>query len=606
MTTANNTLGRVLIEQILPSEYHGKWPLTKKALHEILTDIAKKYPDRYPKIVTELKKLGDEFATSEGISVGLDDVAPIYATRDEVLGPFKQRFERANSVADKEKILVEAQDKILDYTKNHPGTMAMMARSGGRGNMAQLMKIVSSPVLATNDKDKVIPWMIGRSYSEGLKPAELWATGSEARINAIKSNLSVTEPGDLSKILINNMSDKLVTESDCHTKNGIQMDVKDAHIIDRYLAHPAGSFTADTLITPRVAQELIKEGGTVVVRSPMTCESHTGVCQKCFGLDSYGAHPGIGVNIGLRAAQSLAEPLTQLALNAKHGGRINTKDTDTPSGPTGITGLRQFIEVPASFMHKATLAEHDGTVRTIETAPQGGSYVWVGDTKHYVSPDLTVKVKKDQQVYAGDPLSTGIPKPSEIVKHKGLGVGRKYIVDSLHDLYSRAGNDIDKRHLETLAKSLLNHVYVTDTGTANDTEFMKGDVVNYNKYSAALKDAKKSVPLHDAIGELLAQNLLHYTAGTRITPEVVDALTKRGIKTVDIATGGPQVEFMMKPATRNPLLNPDWMARLGHRFLKDSLIAGAHKSDVSELHGALPIPAYVAGTEFGQGHDGKY
>lgn len=605
MSTNVSTFGRVLIEQILPAEYHGKWPLTKKALHEILTDIAKKHPDQYPRIVTELKKLGDEFATSEGISVGLDDVAPSYETRDAVLDPFKKRYDTAKTTSEKEKILVEAQDKILDYTKNHPGTMAMMARSGGRGNMAQLMKIVSSPVLATNDKDKVIPWMIGRSYSEGLKPAELWATGSEARVNAIKSNLSVTEPGDLSKILINNMSDKLVTESDCKTKNGIQMNAHDPHVVDRYLAHDAGVFRAGTLITPRVAQELSKLT-TIVVRSPMTCESHTGVCQKCFGLDSYGAHPGIGVNVGLRAAQSLAEPLTQLALNAKHGGRINTKDLDTPSGPTGITGLRQFIEVPASFMHKATLAEHDGTVDRVEKAPQGGQYVWLGDTKHYVSPDLSVKVKTGDKVYAGDPLSNGIPKPSEIVKHKGLGVGRKYMVDSLHDLYSKAGNDIDKRHLETLAKSLLNYVYVTDTGNANDSEFMKGDVVNYNKYSAALKDMQKQMPLPDAHGELLADNILHYTAGTRITPEVVDALTKRGMKTVPVAAGGPRVEFMMKPATRNPLLNPDWMARLGHRFLKDSLIAGAHRADISDLHGALPIPAYVAGTEFGQGPDGKY
>ena len=100
---------------------------------------------------------------------------------------------------------------MLGHTKDNTGTMGEMVRSGGRGNAAQLMRIIGAPVLARDERDRIVPWFIPRSYAEGLKPSDAWVAGNEARINAIKSNISVVEPGDLAKILINNMGDKLIT-----------------------------------------------------------------------------------------------------------------------------------------------------------------------------------------------------------------------------------------------------------------------------------------------------------------------------------------------------------------------------------------------------------
>jgi hypothetical protein len=48
------------------------------------------------------------------------------------------------------------------------------------------------------------------------------------------------------------------------------------------------------------------------------------------------------------------------------------------------------------------------------------------------------------------------------------------------------------------------------------------------------------------------------------------------------------------------------MARLAHRYLKDTILSGAHKGESSELHGVNAVPAYASGSEFGQGEDGKY
>jgi hypothetical protein len=257
-------------------------------------------------------------------------------------------------------------------------------------------------------------------------------------------------------------------------------------------------------------------------------------------------------------------------------------------------------------MHKATLAEHDGEVAKVESAPQGGHYVWVGGTRHYAGPELSIIRKAGDKIEAGDPLTDGVPKPDEIVAHKGLGEGRHYLVEALHSVYTRAGADVDKRHLETLARSVLNHVYVADVEDGHDHGFLKGDIVNYNRLAAALASERRRVPVNDALGEPLAADILHHTAGTRVTSSIRDALSAKGITHVDVAPHAPRVEPLMRPASRTPLLNSDWMQRLAHRYLKESLLAGAHRGDVSDLHGPSPVPGYAAGIEFEQGPGGTY
>jgi hypothetical protein len=104
----------------------------------------------------------------------------------------------------------------------------------------------------------------------------------------------------------------------------------------------------------------------------------------------------------------------------------------------------------------------------------------------------------------------------------------------------------------------------------------------------------------------LAQGYLQHTAGTLVTPEIVDDLKRQGIKTVEVAMKPPSLSFHMQPITSNPLLNPDWMARLGHRKLKASILEGAHFAEKADIHGTNPIPAFAYGKEFGTGPKGRY
>ena len=586
------TLGQALINTTLPKEYRVEGTVTKKNLANKLIDYARKKPEEYAKNISEIKRIGDEFATFEGVSVGLDDIAPEYSKRNPILARAKRDFWRAKKEEDRVKVLIDTQSQINKITSNHAGDMGLIARSGGRGGTNQLMKAVSSPVAAADSNGRAVPYLIERGYSEGLSPAEAWITGQESRQGVITGQLGTADPGDLGKLLGSMMSQQVVTSPNCGTKNGISYDAKDTDIIGRYLA---GS---NKLVTPEVYKGLRKKGKSVMVRSSMTCEHGSGVCQKCRGQEADGSDADIGVNVGLRSAQALAEPLTQMALSARHGTFIAKEEVTIP----GIRAVRQYIEVPKSFFGKATLANAAGKVSAINKAPQGGFEVMVGNTSHYVPPDKRVRVKKNQFLEAGDALSSGLPAPNEVVAHKGLGEGRKYMVNALSKVYSDEGIALDKRHLELMVKSQLNNVKITKEIPG----YLPGDIVPYHEAAKAVSGMAKTSPVRSSFGKTLASPTLHHLPGAVVTKSMQRDFSSAGIGKVKVLDEAPRFEAHMSSASRTPLLNPNWMQRLGHRYQKNTLLDAAQYGQKANIHGHDPIPAIVFGKELRKGPGGTY
>lgn len=595
------TLGQLLINDLLPAGSAINGPVTKKDLNNKMLDLAKENTPEAARRIDALRRLGHELSTTTGVSATLDDITPDYATRDKIVKPTLQQLQHVEDLDERRAIIKQTQQKLLEASKDHPGSFGMMVRSGARGKPVQLMKTVAAPVMALTHTGEPVPWLVPRSYAEGLRTSEIWATHIETRNNQIDTRLAVTEPGDMGKILVNNMADQMVTTDDCGTRNGVMMSVDDSQTADRFLARAEGGFSKDTITSPRVLTKLKSKGiRSVMVRSPMTCESKSGVCQKCFGLNQAGKTHDIGTNVGIRSAQALAEPLTQFALSAKHGVRSTVDDA---AKVQGHKGFRQLLDVPQNFANKAGVAPEDGVIDRIEKAPQGGYFIHIGENQMYTAPGFDPIVKENQQVLAGDVITKGIANPADIVRHKGLGAGRQYLVDQIQSLYKNQGVNIDRRHLELLTKAHLNRVRVD-----HDPEgrFFPGEPVEYNKLLGQLQEEAHDVPLDKAAGKVLGGNSLHFTAGTRITPDVIDALKSAKVKAVPIMPNMPQLTPIMRPIVRNPLLNPDWIARLGHRYLTESLLQGAHFGEKSDIHGQHPIPAIAYGAEFGKGQGGNY
>jgi DNA-directed RNA polymerase subunit beta' len=259
------------------------------------------------------------------------------------------------------------------------------------------------------------------------------------------------------------------------------------------------------------------------------------------------------------SAQAITEPLTQLSLNAKHATRTASSEKAVLSG---LEGLKQLTEIPQNFFNAAVLAPTGGTITTVKKAPQGGHYVYINDVEHYLHPALDPQVKAGAVVQAGDVLSSGIPRPDEVLKHKGLEAGRDYMVQQLQGIYKGQGMDVDRRHLELVAKTDMNYVRLTDPDS-HRWGFIRGEVIDVNA-------------LRNAIAE---------------HPELKQE---------------PAYEPVMKPLSRTPLMHPDWMARLAHRNLKNVILDAAAFGESSPIHGTHPVLPFAWGAEFGRGPKGQY
>lgn len=583
----------VLINSKLPSDYRLKGDLTTKNLKTNLLAMAKANPEMYKIVAPKIKKLGDEFSTYEGISVGLDDIEPEYHKRDPIINNAKRALRSAAGNHKKTmSILLDTQSKLRDLTAKHPGDMGMMARSGSRGNMNQLMKMVSSPGIVGDYDGAPIPYLIERGYSEGLAPAEAWIAGDESRSQVIKGQLGTAEPGEMQKVLASVMSEQVISATDCGTRNGISMSADDPGIEGRYT--PSGN-----LIDAREAASLARRGGKLMVRSPMTCEQDSGVCQKCMGTSTNGKSFAIGANVGIRSAQSLSEPLTQMVLSAKHGVSLVEGDH---KAPRGLAAFKQFVEVPKNFFHRAPIAERTGKVNSIAKAPQGGLDIDIEGVPHYVPPGRDLKIKKGQQVSAGDVISSGIVAPDDVVRHKGLGEGREYLVKSLRNVYKESGKDLDPRHFELLARSQLNYVRVQ----GGVPGYTPGDVVSVPNVRKAFQGMGRDYSIGDSLGKVITEPVGLHLPGTRITSGVLDSLKREGVKTVKATSSSAKLEPIMAAATRTPLLNPNWMQRLGYRYQKATLIDAATFGEEANIHSHNPVPALAVGKEFRRDSQGRY
>lgn len=586
-------LADILVNDKLPKDYRIQGQLDTKALKKTMLGMAKANPEMYKMVIPKVKKLGDEFSTFEGISVGLDDIEPEYAKRDPIIRNTKRALRQAGTNHKKKmSILLDAQSKLRDLTSRHPGDMGMMARSGSRGNMNQLMKMVSSPGIVGDYDGAPIPFLIERGYSEGLSPAEAWIAGDESRSQVIKGQLGTAEPGEMQKVLASVMSEQVIASDDCGTRNGISLDSNDPSIEGRY-------DTSGNLIDGRRAAQLARSGGSTRVRSPMTCELDSGVCQKCMGSSNRGKSFKIGMNVGIRSAQSLSEPLTQMALSSKHGVSLVEGDHNKPKG---LAAFKQFVEVPKNFFQRAPISEVSGKIMGVSKAPQGGFDINISGTNHYVPPGRDLKVKKGQSIEAGDVLSSGIVAPDDVVRHKGLGAGREYLVKSLRDVYSESGKELDPRHFELLAKSQLNYVKIN----GGVPGYVPGDVVSIATLRKSFEGKGSEMALKDGVGKVLTKAHGAHLPGTKLTKRVMQDLNKQGINRVNAMSSGMRIEPIMAAATRTPLLNPNWMQRLGYRYQKATLINAATFGEKADLHSHNPTPALAVGSELRRDSKGRY
>jgi len=316
------TAGKALVNSFLPVGLRDyKRELNKKALVNLLGDVAKKHPGQYKDVVMKMKKLGEKVAYVDSSSISLSDFKPV-TDRSEL---FKASKDLLNNKLDKkkvEKVFASLHEKYAKTTladglkKNN--ALAAMVYSGSRGKPTQLSSTITSPVMFSDLNGEFIPVPILNSLAEGLEPAEYWAMTPKTREGVISTKFSTPISGFFNKQLGYVTSEIIVTEDDCGTRNGIKVQIDDPENLGRCLALPAGRYNPGDIVDTRILSDLKKaKKKFIIIRSPKTCQADRGICKKCYGFNESGDFPSIGHAAGLNNSAASSEPFT-LCLVYRH------------------------------------------------------------------------------------------------------------------------------------------------------------------------------------------------------------------------------------------------------------------------------------------------
>lgn len=287
--------------------------------------------------------------------------------------------------------------------------------------------------------------------------------------------------------------------------------------------------------------------------------------------------------------------------NSKHSGGV--VGADSAKGISGFKHLNQLIQVPKHFPQGAAHSTVDGHVDRIQEAPQGGTYIFINGTRHYVPQQqgqtVGLKVKVGDEVEAGDVLSEGIPNPAIVVKYKGIGEGRRAFVNQFQQALKDAGINTHRRNVEALSRGLINYVRLTD----EYGDYATDDIIPYTMIASSYKPRMGCVENtpENCKGYYLEKPVLHYTIGTRITPSVIKTLNDYGVKNVIAHKEAPPFEPEMVRGMAHVSKDPDWGTRLLGGYNKDSLLEAARRGGVSYTKGTSYVPALAFGDpEFGE------
>ena len=147
----------------------------------------------------------------------------------------------------------------------------------------------------------------------------------------------------------------------------------------------------------------------------------------------------------------------------------------------GADGHVEFGKETKSIV-KMTLYPDDASIDPIVYNIPKGKYLSVGDGSN---------------VKSGDIIISGSMNPHDILRFQGVGELTAYIVQEVQAVYKLQGIDIDSKHIEIIAKYMLNKVIVDDKGDTNLNDNYQYDISKVLEANEqAEKDGVKPAKYH--------------------------------------------------------------------------------------------------------------
>ena len=499
-------------------------PIIKKNLVNIIAQIFKRYKTtETSQMLDALKDLGFKYSTLSGITMSLFDVVTS-DKKEEIIDDGKKKVEqiakqyKRGLITEDERyektleVWSKAKEDVIDELaniakENGENPVFLMMNSGARGSLDQFSQMAGMRGLMAKPNGKTVEIPITSNFKEGMSVSEYFLSTHGTRKGNVDTALKTANSGYLTRRLVDVVQDIVVKEEDCGTIQGVLVSAfineKDGSVIESLKQRIVGRFTnkkvinpetketiieKDEYITDQIADKIVNAGiDKIEIRTTLTCKTHDGVCQKCYGRNlATNNVVEIGEAVGIMAAQSIGEPGTQLTMRTFHSGGV-------ASGGDITQGLPRVEEVFEARIPKikASVAEVAGKITNIENL-NGKFKISITNDKevHEQTTNYGVKLRVvvGDTVKAGDMLNEGSISPKELLAVTDPITVQNYIVQEVQKVYSSQGVDISDKHVEMIARKMISRIRIVDAG---DTPLLVGKVISINNF----RDVNKKVIL---------------------------------------------------------------------------------------------------------------
>ena len=536
------SVGRILFNNTLPDGYPFlSEEMDSKRLERLTADLIKKYPQEIvEECLDKIKNLGFEYSTISGITWGMDDLVVPRAKRElmkeaqKAVEVIDQHYKKGFlSKEEKTAKIIEAWQKTKaaiekEVHKSLPplGPIITIIESGARATWSQIVQMSGMKGLVTNPAGEILELPVKSSFKEGFDVLEYFISTHGARKGTADTALRTSAAGYLTRRLIDVSHDVIVTEEDCGDEEGITIFRQDAEKLGQNFLYK---------ITGRVALEDVKckyppakaklkrvvKAGEIIddkaasritearvekvrVRSPLSCKTRYGVCQKCYGWDlGRNQLVKVGEAVGVVAAQAIGEPGTQLTMRTFHTGGVAEGGDITQ----GLPRVEEVFEARTPS-GKAVISQVDGLVQ--EVTPERVIRIKVKNQKpkvknstqkskikkeevveYQIPPKKAIWVEKGDLVSRGQQLCEGSLDLQELFRQVAREEVQRYILNQIQGIYVSQGALIHDKHLEIIVRQMFSRVRIKERG---DSPFNNGDVVELSRIieeNARLKKEKK-------------------------------------------------------------------------------------------------------------------
>ena len=516
------SIGRIIFNrQCLPEDYEFmNYKMVKGDVAKLVADCCDRYPEaKVGPILDAIKYSGFHYATRAGLTISVWD-ALIPAEKQELLDRAQANVDQINEYFE-EGFINETErhievvnewtactDKVaalmLDlFDEENP--LYMMADSGARGSKTQLRQLGGMRGLMADMSGETIDLPIKANFREGLLPLEYFISTYGARKGLVDTASHTSDSGYLTRRLVDVAQDVIVREEDCGTHEGVtynliipgttdlNTDLVGRCFIEDVVA-PDGTvlFEQDGYIEKVADIKKMVDAGLkkVKLRALLTCRSKYGVCQKCYGWDLSTRRPvAIGTAVGIIAAQSIGEPGTQLTMRTIHSGGVAGVDDITQGLPT----VSRMFDIVGNVNEKilgreAELAPYSGH---LSIKPEKSEYVLtLTDSEDHTrvlderrvpaSVRFMPEIEDGCEVRAGDQITKGFVNFRNLRKLTDIESTMHTFVESVKDVYTSQGVDLNDKHIEVLARQMLRRVQITNPG---DSKYLLGQYVDRYEFA---------------------------------------------------------------------------------------------------------------------------